>query len=67
MANRYADHTEIKKLRRRLKMTQTEFGQELYDLDEQTAGNNVSKLERGVIEPSACVRRHLERLEAQEG
>jgi len=56
---------KIKKLRRRLGMTQAEMGQEIWDASEATAQKNLSNLERGEHEPTAAVRRHLQRLRQQ--
>jgi len=56
---------KIKELRKTLGMTQAEMGQEIWDASEATAQKNLSNLETGKYEPSAAVRRHLQRLRQQ--
>jgi len=53
----------IRELRDDLQMSQAVFGQEIWDADSPTAQKNVSRLENGHVDPSAAVRRTLERLE----
>ncbi|MFB6271893.1 MAG: helix-turn-helix domain-containing protein [Salinibacter sp.] len=53
----------IRNLRKKLKMSQAAFGQEIWDASPATAQKNVSRLENGHVEPSAAVRRTLQRLE----
>ena len=65
MPNRFSNPEEVKALRRNLGLTQQALGAEVFDLDARTAGKTISKIERGVIEPSAAVRRHLERIAKQ--
>jgi predicted transcriptional regulator len=53
----------IRTLRKRLQMSQSVFGQEIWDAGPATAQKNTSRLENGHVEPSASVRRTLQRLE----
>ena len=53
----------IRELRKELKMSQAAFGQEIWDASPATAQKNTSRLENGHVEPSAAVRRTLQRLE----
>lgn len=54
----------VRALREHLRMTQTEFGQVIWDVNQGTAQSNVSRIERGELSPSAAVRRTLQRLES---
>lgn len=54
----------VRKLRKRLRLTQTEFGMLIWDVGEGTAQTNVSRIERDEVKPSAAVRKTLARLES---
>jgi transcriptional regulator with XRE-family HTH domain len=53
----------IRTLRKRLKMSQATFGQELFDDPPGPAQTRVSRIERGKVKPSSAARRTLRRLE----
>ena len=53
----------IKRLRADREQTQVAFGLDLCDTDEGSAQTIVSRLERGEVSPSACMRRTLQRME----
>jgi transcriptional regulator with XRE-family HTH domain len=58
------DH--IKRLRSARGQTQAAFGLDLCDVDEDSAQTIVSRLERGKVQPSACMRRTFQRMESGE-
>jgi transcriptional regulator with XRE-family HTH domain len=53
----------IRALRKKLKMSQASFGQELFDDPPGPAQTRVSRIERGKVKPSSATRRTLRRLE----
>jgi len=56
----------IKRLRSARGQTQTAFGLDLCNVDEGAAQTIVSRLERGKVHPSACMRRTFQRMDEGE-
>lgn len=59
----YAVAQRIRRIRTNRNQNQTEFGQDLADWSASTAQRKVSDLERGVSEPTAAMRKTLQRMD----